>query len=85
MKKTSLMHTLVTIASIIISLSIVALAALQISGKYKNATDILVPLLGLNLLCQAYTQWKRNRKIAYFSIGTAILIFICSIVVFFIK
>ena len=85
MKKTSLMHTLVTIASIIISISIVVLAALEISGRYENATEIFVPLLGLNLLCQAYTQRKSSRKITYFLIGTAIFIFICSIVIFFIK
>ena len=85
MKKSSLTNTIVTVLSIIISLSIVVLAGLQISGKYKNAADIFVPLLGLNLLCQAYTQWKNNRKIAYFSIGTAICIFICAAIVFFMK
>ena len=85
MKKSSLINTIVTAVSIIVSLSIVALASLQISGKYENAADIFVPLLGLNLLCQAHTQWKNNRKIAYFSIGTATFILICAAIVFFMK
>lgn len=79
------MHTFITVLSILVSVCVILLAALQISGKYENATDILVPLLGLILLCQAYTQWQSQRKVAYFSIVTAVFIFVCSIVVFFVK
>ena len=85
MKKSSVINTIVTAVSIIVSLSIVALASLQISGKYESAADIFVPLLGLNLLCQAHTQWKSHHKVAYFSIGTATFILLCSVVVFFMK
>jgi len=79
------MHTFITVFSILVSVCVILLATLQISGKYENATDILVPLLGLNLLCQAYTQWQSQRKVAYFSIATAIFIFVCTVVVFFVK
>jgi len=44
-----------------------------------------MPLMGVTMLCQSYMQWNNSRKVAYFSIGTAAFIFICSVVVFFFK
>lgn len=76
---------LVMIVSIVTSIAIIVFACLQLTGKWEGATNVVVPLLGVSTLCQAYTQWERSRKIAYFSIGTAIFILICSVVVFFIK
>ena len=75
----------VTVVSILISVAIIVLAGLQIAGVWEDSINLVVPLLGLSNLCQAYVQWERSRKIAYFCIGTAAFIFICSIVVFFIK
>ena len=78
-------RVLVTVVSIVTSIAIIVFACLQLTGKWEGATNVVVPLLGVSTLCQAYTQWERSRKIAYFSIGTAIFILICSVVVFFIK
>ena len=30
--------------------------------------------MGINLVCQTYTQWIPNRKIAWFNLAAAILI-----------
>ena len=47
--------------------------------------NVFMPLMGVTMLCQAYMQWNTSRKVDYFSIGTAAFIFVCSIVVFFVK
>ena len=84
-KDAPLSHKIVTIISILTSLSVVVLAVLQIFDIWNQAINICVPLMGIIMLCQAYIQWNTCRKVAYFSIGTAIFVFICAIVVFFVK
>ena len=79
MKKT------ITVISVIVNLAVVILAILQIFDVWSQATNVCIPLMGVSMLCQAYIQWTTSRKVAYFSIGTAVFILICSIVVFFIK
>ena len=80
-----LLHKIVTIISILVSLSVVVLAVLQVFDIWNQAINICVPLMGITMLCQAYIQWNTSRKVAYFSIGTAVFVFICAIVVFIIK
>lgn len=72
----------VAVISILISLSVVVLAILQIFDIWDQAINIYMPLMGVMMLCQAYIQWNNTRKVAYFSIGTAVFIFICAIIVF---
>ena len=84
-KNAPLLQKVVTIISIIASLSVVVLAVLQIFDIWEQAINICVPMMGVTMLCQSYMQWNNSRKVAYFSIGTAAFIFICSIVVFFVK
>ncbi|MBR4293145.1 MAG: hypothetical protein IKT54_05990 [Clostridia bacterium] len=79
MKKT------ITVISVIVSLAVVTLAILQILNVWSQAINVCIPLMGVSMLCQAYVQWNTSRKVAYFSIGTAVFVFICSVVVFFIK
>ena len=85
MKNNSFIHNAVTVFSIIISLAVIVFAALQIAGVWDGAVNVLLPLLGLNLICQTYTQWNTHRKVSYFSAAAAIFIFVCSIIVFFVK
>ena len=80
-----LLHKVVTIISILASLCVVVLAVLQIFDVWEQAINVFMPLMGVTMLCQSYMQWNNSRKIAYFSIGTAAFIFICAIVVFFVK
>ena len=82
-KNAPLLQKVVTIISILASLSVVVLAVLQIFAIWEQAINIHLPLLGVTMLCQSYMQWNNSRKVAYFSIGTAAFIFICTIIVFF--
>ena len=84
-KDAPLLHKIVTIVSILTSLSVFVLAVLQMFDIWNQAINICVPLMGITMLCQAYILWNKSRKVAYFSIGTAIFVFICAIVVFFVK
>lgn len=84
-KDIPLMHKIVTMISVAVSLAVVVLAVLQIFDIWEQAVNICVPLMGVSMLCQAYIQWNTSRKTAYFSIGTAVFIFICAVIVFFIK
>lgn len=80
-----LTHKIVTAASIIVAISVIVLAILQMFDIWTQAINLCVPLMGVNLLCQTYIQWNTSRKNAYFSLGCAALVFICAIAVFFIK
>ena len=84
-KEAPLSHKIMTVLSIVTSLAVVTLAILQIFEIWTQAINLCIPLMGVNLLCGAYTQWNTNRKTAYFSLGCAAFIFICAIVVFFVK
>lgn len=80
-----LAHKIVTIFSVVVSLAVVVSALLQIFDIWSKAINVCVPLLGVEMLCQAYIQWNTSRKVAYFSMGVAAFVLVCSIVVFCIK
>ena len=84
-KDAPLLHKVVTIISVLASLSVVVLAVLQMFNVWDQAINVFMPLMGVTMLCQSYMHWNNRRKVAYFSIGTAVFIFICSIIVFFVK
>ena len=84
-KDTPLIHKIVTVVSIIVALSVIVLAILQMFDIWTQAINLCVPLMGVNLLCQTYIQWNTSRKTAYFSLGCAAFVFACAIAVFFIK
>ena len=84
-KDTPLLHKVVTIISVLASLPVVVLAVLQMFDVWDQAINVFMPLMGVTMLCQSYMQWSNSRKVAYFSMGTAVFIFICAIVVFFVK
>ena len=84
-KDTPPLHKVITVFSVIVSLAVVTLAVLQIFDIWTQAINLCIPLMGVNLLCQTYMQWNTSRKTAYFSLGCAVFVFACAIVVFFIK
>ena len=84
-KDTPLTHKIVSVVSIIVALSVIVLAILQMFDIWTQAINLCVPLMGVNLLCQTYIQWNTSRKTAYFSLGCAGFVFACAIAVFFIK
>lgn len=84
-KDTPLLYKIITVFSVIVSLAVITLAILQIFDVWTQAINLYMPLMGVNLLCQTYTQWNTSRKTAYFSLGCAAFVFACAIAVFFIK
>jgi len=76
-------HKIVSAVSILISILVVLFALLQLFNVWEKSINICIPLLGAVNSCQAYLQWNTNRKLAYFSIAIAALIFLCSIAAFF--
>ncbi len=84
-KDAPLTHKIVTAVSIIVALSVIVLAILQMFDIWTQAINLCVPLMGVNLLCQTYIQWNTSRKTAYFSLGCAAFVFVCAIAVFFIR
>ena len=73
-------RVIITTISIITSLCIVALAMLELS-EAMNTTGILVPLMGLNMLCLAYSQRGRGKVLLYTTLGVGIFIIVASIIV----
>ena len=84
-KDSPLSHKIITVFSVIVSLAVVMLAILQMFDIWTQAINLCIPLMGVNLLCQTYTQWNTSRRTAYFSLGCAVFVFACAIAVFFIK
>ena len=84
-KDSPLSHKIITVFSVVVSLAVVTLAILQIFEIWTQAINLCIPLMGVNLLCQTYTQWNTSRKTAYFSLGCAVFVFVCAIAAFFIK
>ena len=72
---------IVLISGMIICAAITLLAILQISGIWRNAGYLYLPLLGINMLLQAFLQWKTNRSLAVFSLCTALFVIVCAGVV----
>ena len=83
-KSLPLSHKIVTILSVFTNLCVVVLSLLQLFDVWDQAINLCIPMMGGTLLCQAHNLWNRSRTVAYFSLGTAIIIFICAAVVFFI-
>ena len=84
-KDDTLLHKIVTVVSVLASLSVVVLAILQVFDVWDRAINVYMPLMGVTMLCQGYVQWNNSRRVAYFSLGTAVFIFVCAAVVFFVK
>lgn len=84
-KDRPLLDKIVSVSGIVVSVAIIALAIIQLFGAWSDAGYVYVPLMGINLLLQAYVQWKPNRKVAVFSLCAAAVIFACAIAVYVLK
>ena len=71
------------IIRIVLSVLVIILALLQISGTVDQAIDYAVPLLGVYLLILSVQEWKQNRGSAILSICLALFIFIVTYIVWF--
>ena len=84
-KDMPLLHKVASIISVVVSSAVIVLAVLQLFDVWSNAGYVYVPLMGINLLLQAYAQWKPNRSVAIFSLCAAVFILACAAVVYITK
>lgn len=75
----------VQVCSIVLSVAIIVLAAMQIFDVWTDIAHLYIPLLGLDLLLQAYLLWKSSRSVAVFSICAAVFSFGCAAAVYILK
>ena len=79
------LRKIVSVATLISSIGVIVLAMLYLLSIWQDAAYAYIPLTGVNLACQAYTQWDPNRKIAWFNLGAAVFIFLAYIAVVIMK
>lgn len=80
-KEMSAGNKVMIVARAILSIAVIVLAVLQLTGILERAVDYAVPLLGIYLLILSIQEWKQNRGSAILSICLAIFIFICTVCV----
>ena len=66
---------------IVLSVAVIALAALQLLGIWEDSINVYEPLIGVVLLLQAIYHWKKNRSVAIISLCAAGFILACAIVI----
>ena len=81
--KKTIPFKILTIFGLIISVTIVVLALMQIFNIWDNAINVFEPLLGVLMIIQAIENWKTNSSTAYFSLFVAIFIFLVAIIILF--
>ena len=75
----------ITVFACVISIAIIILAIMQMTGIWKNAINIFEPLLGVLMLINAINIYKHNKLTALFNLGVAIFIFIVAFIVNFVR
>lgn len=58
------LRKIVSVATLVSSIGVIVLAMLYLLNIWQDAAYAYIPLMSINLACQAYTQWIPNRKIA---------------------
>lgn len=79
--KKTIFSKILTILRLIISITIIFLALMQIFNVWDKAINVFEPLLGVLMLIQAIKNWKTNRSTAYFLLFVAIFMFIVAITI----
>ena len=84
-KERSLTNKVITVVSILSSIAVIVLAALQMTGAWESAINFCVPMMGMTMLCQAFLQWGTGKTVAYVNLGAAIFAFLCTAAVLLLK
>ena len=82
-KEKTVFLKILEIVGIVISISIIVLAFMQLLNIWDKAINVFEPLLGVLMIIQAIENWNINRKMSYSSLFVAIFIFIVAIIIFF--
>ena len=69
-------------AETVLSVAVVVLALLQLTGKWDGAINAAMPLMGVELLLQTRREWRMRRGLALFSLIAALFVIGCGIAVF---
>lgn len=77
-EKTLLMKFLFVVRLITSSIALV-LATLQLVGVLENAACLYIPLIGVTMIIQAAEYMKKDKTVAYISLGAAVFIFAVTI------
>lgn len=80
-KKMTNRDRIINILIIVLSVAVIALAALQLLGIWEDSITVYEPLIGVVLLLQSIYHWKKNRTVAILSLCAAGFIFACAIVI----
>lgn len=84
-KENSVVEKSLIIIGVAVSVAVIVLAVLQITGIYEKAIMIFEPLLGVLMLIQAMRYRKSNKIVAVFSACVALFIFSVAFVIFFLR
>ena len=84
-KDRPLLDKIVSASGIVVSVAIIALAIIQMFDVWSDAGYVYVPLMGVNLLLQAYVQRKPNRKVAVFDLCAAVFALAWAAAVYILK
>ena len=79
--KKTIPFKILTIFGLIISVTIIVLALMQVFNVWDKAINVFEPLLGVLMIIQLIENWQTNRTTAYFSLFVAIFIFIVAIII----
>lgn len=67
----------------ILSIVVICLVCVQLLGEWKDAINIIEPLLGVVFLLQSIQFWNKNRKLAVFQLCVSIYTFVVTILIVF--
>lgn len=66
---------------IIISILVVIMATLQLTGTWDHALNYAIPLVGVVLFLQSIMEWKTNRIAAITGLVCAAFVWACTVAV----
>lgn len=79
--KLSKTDRIINLLIVLLSVTVILLAALQLLGIWEDSINVYEPLIGVVLLLQSIYHWKKNRTVAVISLCAAGFIFACAIVI----
>ena len=77
-KEKSMSEKVISILRIAISACVIVLALLHLLNVC-SAIDVVIPLVGANLMLQSIQEWSNDRFTAIFSLCTALFVFAITI------
>jgi uncharacterized membrane protein HdeD (DUF308 family) len=73
-KEKSMSEKVISISRIAVSVCVIILALLHLLNVC-SAIDVVISLVGVNLLLQSIQEWRKDRFTAIFSLCTALFVF----------